>query len=222
MKEKCDTYVRFCTNELQPNRSTAYLNAKLANRKPSILLHACCGPCSTTCVERLAFDYNVTVFYYNPNIMDQEEYLLRKDNLIKFLDAFNNEYRDMTHVNYIEGDYKVEDFIKVTKSLCDEPEGGKRCDVCFELRLAETGRKANELGMDYFATAMAVSPHKDYASILKIGQSIGDAKNVKFLDMDFKKKNGFGRSVELSKKYGLYRQKFCGCEYARAMMKNHE
>ena len=201
MKEKCDTYVRFCTNELQPNRSTAYLNAKLADRKPSILLHACCGPCST---------------------MDQEEYLLRKDNLIKFLDAFNKEYRDMTHVNYIEGDYRVEDFIKVTKSLCDEPEGGKRCDVCFELRLAETGRKANELGMEYFATAMAVSPHKDYASILKIGQSIGDAKNVKFLDMDFKKKNGFGRSVELSKKYGLYRQKFCGCEYARAMMKNHE
>ena len=220
MKEKCDAYMGFRADEFHKNVSSAYMSVKLADRKPRILLHACCGPCSTSCVERLAFDYEVTVFYYNPNITNQEEYLLRRDSLIKFIDAFNEEFKDKTHVHYLEGDYKVEDFIKVTQSLCNEPEGGKRCDVCFELRLEEAGRKAKELGMDYFATAMAVSPHKDYVSILRIGQTIGEANNVKFLDVDFKKKNGFGRSVELSKKYGLYRQKFCGCEYARAMMKN--
>lgn len=220
MKEKCDAYMGFRADEFHKNVSSAYMSVKLADRKPRILLHACCGPCSTSCVERLAFDYEVTVFYYNPNITDQEEYLLRRDSLIKFIDAFNEEFKDKTHVHYLEGDYKVEDFIKVTQSLCNEPEGGKRCDVCFELRLEEAGRKAKELGMDYFATAMAVSPHKDYVSILRIGQTIGESNNVKFLDVDFKKKNGFGRSVELSKKYGLYRQKFCGCEYARAMMKN--
>ena len=198
----------FRADEFHKNVSSAYMSVKLADRKPRILLHACCGPCSTSCVERLAFDYEVTVFYYNPNITDQEEYLLRRDSLIKFIDAFNEEFKDKTHVHYLEGDYKVEDFIKVTQSLCNEPEGGKRCDVCFELRLEEAGRKAKELGMDYFATAMAVSPHKDYVSILRIGQTIGEANNVKFLDVDFKKKNG------------LYRQKFCGCEYARAMMKN--
>ena len=220
MKEKCDAYMGFRADEFHKNVSSAYMSVKLADRKPRILLHACCGPCSTSCVERLAFDYEVTVFYYNPNITNQEEYLLRRDSLIKFIDAFNEEFKDKTHVHYLEGDYKVEDFIKVTQSLCNEPEGGKRCDVCFELRLEEAGRKAKELGMDYFATAMAVSPHKDYVSILRIGQTIGEANNVKFLDVDFKKKNGLGRSVELSKKYGLYRQKFCGCEYARAMMKN--
>ena len=140
--------------------------------------------------------------------------------IIKFIDAFNDEFKERTYVNYIEGEYKVEEFIKVARPLCNEPEGGKRCDVCFELRLEETGRIASGLGMDYFATAMAVSPHKDYASILRIGESIGASNNIKFLDVDFKKKNGFGRSIELSKKYGLYRQKFCGCEYARAMMKS--
>ena len=105
------------------------MHTDLTNRKPRILLHACCGPCSTSCVERLAFDYDVTVFYYNPNITDQEEYLLRRDNLIKFIDAFNDEFKERTHVNYIEGEYKVEDFIKVAQPLCHEPEGGKRCDV---------------------------------------------------------------------------------------------
>lgn len=220
MKDKCDAYMGFRTDEFGKNRSSAYMNVNLADRKPRVLLHACCGPCSTSCVERLAFDYEITVFYYNPNITDQEEYLLRRDNLVKFIDAFNEEFKDRTHIHYFEGDYKVEDFIKVAQPLCNEPEGGKRCDVCFELRLEETGRKANELGMDYFATAMAVSPHKNYASIVRIGEAIGEANNVKFLDMDFKKDNGFARSVELSKKYGLYRQRFCGCEYARAMMKN--
>ena len=145
MKEKCDAYMGFRADEFHKNVSSAYMSVKLADRKPRILLHACCGPCSTSCVERLAFDYEVTVFYYNPNITDQEEYLLRRDSLIKFIDAFNEEFKDRTHVHYLEGDYKVEDFIKVTQSLCNEPEGGKRCDVCFELRLEEAGRKAKEL-----------------------------------------------------------------------------
>lgn len=222
MTEKCDSICRISSVDFPNQMTQAFLNPQLNGGKPKLLLHACCGPCSTTCVERLAFDYSITVFYYNPNIMDQEEYLLRRDNLVKFIDAFNEEYREETHVDFIEGDYKVEDFIKIAEPLAYEPEGGKRCDVCFEMRLSETGRKAHELDMDYFATAMAVSPHKNYASILKIGQNIGRANGVTFLDMDFKKRNGFGRSVELSKKYDLYRQKFCGCEYARAMMNKHK
>lgn len=222
MTEKCDAICMIPSTDFSNTMSQTFLNPQLANGKPKLLLHACCGPCSTTCIERLAFDYSVTVFYYNPNIMNQEEYILRRDNLIKFIDAFNKEYKNETFVDYIEGDYRVEDFIKIAEPLSHEPEGGKRCDICFELRLAETGRKANDLDMDYFATTMAVSPHKDYDSILKIGRSIGKTNDVEFLDMDFKKKNGFGRSVELSKKYGLYRQRFCGCEYARAMMKNNK
>ena len=149
-------------------------------RKPSVLLHACCGPCSTSCVERLAPDYNVTVYYYNPN---------------------------------------TERYIAKCGPLADEPEGGARCDVCFAMRLAQTARKAGEIGADYFTTTMSVSPHKNYDKIRTLGLSLEEESSARFLDVDFKKKNGFGRSVEMSRKYGLYRQNFCGCEYARAAMK---
>ena len=102
-----------------------------------------------------------------------------------------------------------------TLALADEPEGGRRCDICFALRLTETARMAKELGMEYFTTTMSVSPHKNYEKIKKLGLALEEETGVKFLDIDFKKKNGFGRSVELSKKYGLYRQNFCGCDFAR-------
>jgi len=189
--------------------------AILGKEKPTLLLHACCGPCATACVERMAFDYSVTVFYYNPNIMDAEEYFLRKENLEKFLRAFNSEYEGRTYVNYIEGRYDPERFIRRVQNLRDEPEGGRRCTVCFEMRLAETSRMAKKLNMDYWTTTMTVSPHKNYRLITETGQALAESSGTNYLDVDFKKKNGFGRSVELSKKYGLYRQRFCGCEYAR-------
>lgn len=184
-------------------------------RKPSLLLHACCGPCSTSCVERLCRDYSITLYYYNPNITDREEYYLRRDTLLQFLKAFNEENKDTCFVDYLEGEYEPDKYLAKCTPLKDEPEGGKRCDLCFALRLSETARKAGELGMDYFTTTMSVSPHKNYDKIKTLGLSLEELTSARYLDIDFKKKNGFGRSVELSKKYGLYRQNFCGCEFAR-------
>ncbi|MBR0399692.1 MAG: epoxyqueuosine reductase QueH [Mogibacterium sp.] len=191
----------------------------LAETKPRVLLHACCGPCSTSCIERLAPDYAVTAYSYNPNITDREEYYLRRDTLMQFIRAFNEDHKDEFVIGYIEGAYEPQKYIEKAEPLRDEPEGGRRCDVCFAMRLAETARMAAELDMDYFTTTMSVSPHKNYDKIRTLGMSLQQQTGVKFLDVDFKKKNGFGRSVELSKQYGLYRQNFCGCEYARQAMK---
>ena len=184
--------------------------------KPRVLLHACCGPCSTACVERLADDYALTVFYYNPNITDREEYYLRRDTLLQFLEAFNEEHRDMYTVGYLEGAYEPDEYLIKAAPLADEPEGGRRCDICFAMRLAETARTAKAMDMDFFTTTLSVSPHKDYEKIRSLGMMLGEETGVRFLDVDFKKKNGFGRSVEMSGEYGLYRQDFCGCEFARA------
>lgn len=187
-------------------------------QKPSVLLHACCGPCATSCVERLAPDYAVTVYYYNPNITDREEYYLRRDTLKHFIDEFNRENGAMYTVGFLEGAYEPERFIERADPLRDEPEGGRRCDLCFTMRLKETARMAAKLEMEYFTTTMSVSPHKNYEKIKSLGSMLEEECSAKFLDVDFKKQNGFGRSVELSKKYGLYRQNFCGCEYAKAAM----
>jgi predicted adenine nucleotide alpha hydrolase (AANH) superfamily ATPase len=187
----------------------------LEGEKKKLLLHACCGPCATSCVERTAYDYSVTVYYYNPNIMDEEEYLKRRDALLKFLKAFNEENKDVTYVDFIEGKFEPDKFVRRAHAFKDEPEGGRRCDVCFEMRLSETARMAREMNSDYFTTTMSVSPHKDYDKIRELGMALTAPPGPEFLDIDFKKKNGFGRSVELSKKYGLYRQDFCGCEFAR-------
>jgi len=190
-------------------------------RKPSLLLHACCGPCATSCVERLASDYSITVYYYNPNITDREEYYLRRDTLLQFLKAFNEEHKDSFFVDYLEGEYELDKYLAKCSPLKDEPEGGRRCDLCFALRLSETARKAGEMKFDYFTTTMSVSPHKNYDKIKTLGMSLEENTSSRYLDIDFKKKNGFGRSVELSKHYGLYRQNFCGCDFARAAMKSY-
>ncbi len=184
------------------------------SRKPSLLLHACCGPCATSCIERLCMDYQITVFYYNPNITSREEYCLRRDTLLQFIRAFNEKHRDSCHIDYLEGDYDPYRFMDKAEPLKDEPEGGRRCDICFAMRLTETARKAGELGMAYFTTTMSVSPHKNYEKIKTLGLSLEENTSSQFLDIDFKKKNGFGRSVELSREYGLYRQNYCGCHYA--------
>lgn len=190
------------------------LGAAEKRRKPSLLLHACCGPCATSCIERLCMDYEITVYYYNPNITDREEYYLRRDTLLQFIRDFNIDHKDECYVSYIEGEYDVNRFKAKAEPLKDEPEGGRRCDICFAMRLAETARKAGEAGMAFFTTTMSVSPHKNYDKIRTLGLSLEKNTSASFLDIDFKKKNGFGRSVELSRQYGLYRQNFCGCEYA--------
>ncbi|MCI7124166.1 epoxyqueuosine reductase QueH [Anaerovoracaceae bacterium Sow4_D4] len=187
----------------------------MPEEKPTLLLLTCCGPCATACVERTAFDYDVTVFYYNPNITDSEEYYLRKENLEKFLRLFNEEYKDRTLVHYLEGRYEPEKYLGRTAMLKDEPEGGRRCEECFRIRYEEAARVAKARNADYWTSTMSVSPHKNYDLLTKTGEELAAESGTCYLPIDFKKKNGFGRSVELSKKYGLYRQRFCGCDYAR-------
>ena len=183
--------------------------------KRRILLHSCCGPCSTACIERLLPDYKVTVFYYNPNITDREEYEKRKANQLKFIEAFNQEVPEEDKVVFIEGEYLPEDFFDVAKGLEDCPEGGERCTECFKLRLDRTAGAALAMGFPIFGTTLTVSPHKNYQLISAIGTQLAEVYDLEFLDMDFKKKAGFQRSIELSKKYELYRQNYCGCEFSK-------
>ena len=183
--------------------------------KRRILLHSCCGPCSTACIERLLPDYKVTIFYYNPNITDRDEYEKRKANQIKFIEAFNENVPEEDKVIFIEGEYLPEDFFDVAKGLEDCPEGGERCTECFKLRLDRTAKAATVMGYPIFGTTLTVSPHKNYQLISAIGTQLADIYELEFLDMDFKKKAGFQRSIELSKKYGLYRQNYCGCEFSK-------
>ena len=183
--------------------------------KRRILLHSCCGPCSTACIERLLPDYKVTIFYYNPNITDRDEYEKRKANQIKFIEAFNENVPEEDKVIFIEGEYLPEDFFDVAKGLEDCPEGGERCTECFKLRLDRTAKAATVMGYPIFGTTLTVSPHKNYQLISAIGTQLAEIYELEFLDMDFKKKAGFQRSIELSKKYELYRQNYCGCEFSK-------
>ena len=167
--------------------------------KRSLLLHSCCGPCSTAVVERLAEEFNVTVFFYNPCITDQEEYLRRRSAQIQFLEKFNEENIGKTRVLYKEGDYRPGSFYERTKGHESDPEGGARCLLCFRQRLEKTAETASLSGHEIFGTTLSVSPHKNYKAISEIGCQLALQYGLSFLDRDFKKKNGFGRSVELSK-----------------------
>ena len=209
---KSNTGFRGATLEEVGNSFTG-MGSKLT--KPELLLHSCCGPCSTAVIERLMPDYKITVFYFNPCITDREEYEKRKAIQIAFIDAFNRETPCVGKVKFIEGDYKPEVYFERVKGLEGEPEGGKRCEVCFRQRLEETARMAKSLEMDCFTTTLTISPHKDYEIISGIGKELEEELGVEFLDIDFKKKAGFQRSIQLAKKHGLYRQDYCGCEFSK-------
>lgn len=183
--------------------------------KKHVLLHSCCGPCSTACIERLLPDYKITVFFYNPNITDSEEYEKRKGAQIQFINAFNRRVTDEDKISFIEGEHLPEDFYKVCAGYSNEPEGGLRCTECFRLRMERTAQVAARTGNPIFGTTLTVSPHKNYPLISALGTEIAALYGIEFLDVDFKKKNGFQRSIELSKEYGLYRQNYCGCEYSK-------
>lgn len=182
--------------------------------KPAILLHSCCGPCSTSVVERLSSIYEITIFFYNPNITDHEEYLQRKQAQLDFIEQYNRQKEAKNHLCFLEGPYDPEHFFQATSDLEDEPEGGRRCTVCFDLRLEKTAEIASMRGFDTFTTALSVSPHKDFGLIAQIGNRIAMRYGLTFLAEDFKKQNGYQRSIELSKLYGLYRQKYCGCQFS--------
>ncbi|XVG95187.1 epoxyqueuosine reductase QueH [Eubacteriales bacterium KG127] len=183
--------------------------------KPTVLLHSCCGPCSTSVIERLVPDYNIVVYFYNPNIDDEGEYEKRKATQKEFINEYNQ--LNKTCIAFVEGDYDREKFYFAVEGLEKEPEGGMRCPICFKLRLDKTADKAIEMGIAMFATTLTVSPHKNYRMISAIGREIARGKNLEFLDLDFKKKAGFQKSIEMSKEYDLYRQNYCGCSFAKAI-----
>ena len=184
-------------------------------QRPSLLLHSCCGPCSTAVIERLAEEFEITVFYYNPCITDEEEYILRRENQKKFLTAYNEERIGKPRIRFMEGPYNPGAYLRLTEGHESDPGGGERCSICFLQRLEKTAETAQMTGHDYFGTTLTVSPHKNYRKISEIGRNIALRYGLSFLDRDFKKKDGFKRSIELSRKYDLYRQDYCGCEYSK-------
>ncbi len=182
-------------------------------KKQKILLHSCCAPCSTAVIERLSPDYDITILYYNPNIYPEEEYLKRKNEEIKYIKLLNEKYPE-NKLDMLDTDYEAEEFYKAVKGLENEKEGGARCPVCFKLRLEKTARLAKKNGYDLFGTTLTVSPHKNAEVINAIGLNLETEYNIKFLVSNFKKQDGYKRSIELSKENNIYRQNYCGCEFA--------
>ena len=174
-----------------------------------LLLHSCCGPCSSSVIERLRDYFDITVIYYNPNIEPKEEYEKRKSEQLRLLNELGIKFMD---IDYLNNEYHEK-----VKGYENEPENGLRCPLCFELRLDKTASKAKENNFDYFGTTLTVSPHKNSKIINEIGLKLEEKHGVKFLLSDFKKEDGYKRSIELSKKYDLYRQDYCGCLYSKGV-----
>ena len=173
-----------------------------------LLLHSCCAPCSSYCLKETAKAFRVTVFYYNPNLDCEAEYVKRKSEQLRFL-------RETGYADFLDCDYSPEEFAEAVEGYEQEPEGGARCSRCFRLRLEKTARAAKAGGFDYFGTTLTVSPLKNAALINEIGYELQDLYGVKYLPSDFKKRGGYYESVALSKQYGLYRQHYCGCVYSQ-------
>lgn len=173
-----------------------------------LLLHSCCAPCSSYCLKETAKAFRVTVFYYNPNLDCEAEYVKRKSEQLRFL-------RETGYADFLDCDYSPEEFAEAVEGYEQEPEGGARCSRCFRLRLEKTARAAKAGGFDYFGTTLTVSPLKNAALINEIGYELQDLYGVKYLPSDFKKRGGYYESVALSKQCGLYRQNYCGCVYSQ-------
>lgn len=186
-------------------------NIKLNGLVPKLLIHSCCAPCSSYCLEYLSEFFDITVIYYNPNIFPAEEYEFRASEQKRFIE----EYPFKRPVHFIKADYEPDEFYNAVKGLEKEPEGGSRCTECFKLRLEYTAKIAKELNMDYFTTTLSISPLKDAARLNSIGLDLGEIYHVSYLVSDFKKRDGYKRSVEISKEYNMYRQNFCGCVYSK-------
>ena len=179
-------------------------------RVPRLLLHACCAPCSSYVLEYLSAYFLITVFYYNPNIYPDEEYNKRVAEQKAFIERFPAKHP----ISFVEGDFDKERVYEVTKGLEKEPEGGKRCQQCFRLRLEETAKLAKAMQMDYFTTTLSISPMKNAQMLNEIGGALAKDYGISYLYSDFKKREGYKRSVELSKEYGMYRQDYCGCVFS--------
>ena len=179
-------------------------------RVPKLLLHSCCAPCSSYVLEYLSEYFDITIFYYNPNISPEEEYIKRVNEVKKLIDELPAKHP----ISFMAGPYDKERFYEMASGLEHVKEGGARCMKCYELRLREAAKIAKNAGFDYFTTTLSISPLKKAERLNEIGQRLGEEYEVEYLLSDFKKKNGYKRSIELSKIYGLYRQDYCGCEFS--------
>ena len=196
-----------------PNRINYQLEMEkvlrtLDGTRPKLLLHACCAPCSSATLERLSTHFDLTILYYNPNIYPPEEYHRREAELERFVEQAGY------HYPVVELPYDPQEFYTAVKGLENEPEKGARCTVCYRLRMRRAAQYAAEHGFDWFTTTLSISPHKDAKRINAIGQELEQEFGVRHLPSDFKKQNGYLRSLQLSEEYGLYRQDYCGCEFS--------
>lgn len=194
----------------QAEMESIILNHQNAGEIPTLLLHSCCAPCSSYVLECLSEYFKITVLYYNPNIYPDEEYFKRVKEQQQFIERFPAK----NPICFVEGDFEKERFYEMAKGLEEIPEGGERCFRCYELRLREAAIYAQEQGLDYFTTTLSISPLKNAGKLNEIGLALAEEYGVKYLVSDFKKKNGYKRSVELSHEYGMYRQEYCGCVFS--------
>lgn len=200
---------------------------KKSGTKPALLLHSCCAPCSSHVLSVLQKIFNITILFYNPNIYPEEEYVLRKAELIKLIDILNaemlskeknNAFEDPvfheTEITLADTPYNPEEFYEIVQEYQNAPEGGSRCYICYTLRLEKTAKFAKENNFDYFCSTLTVSPYKNAYWLNEAGRLMMEKYDIKYLFSDFKKNDGYKHSIELSEKYGLYRQHYCGCEYS--------
>ena len=187
-------------------------NIQKSEHRPTLLLHACCAPCSSYVLEYLNKYFDITVFFYNPNITETSEYEKREIEIRRLISELPSE----TDIKYLKGSYSPEKFFEIAKGLEDMNEGGERCFKCYRLRLEESAKTAAYGKFDYFSTTLSISPHKNAEVLNNIGKELAEKYNINYLFSDFKKKNGYKRSCELSAVYGLYRQDYCGCIYSKA------
>lgn len=180
-------------------------------KPPKLLLHSCCAPCSSYTLEYLSRYFDITVYYFNPNISPKQEFDKRFEEQKRLISQmpFKNS------VTLVEGDYNYDDFLEIAKGLENVPEGGERCFRCYKMRLESTARLAKEQGFDYFCTTLSISPLKNSQKINELGFEIEEKYGVKWLPSDFKKREGYKRSIQLSREYSLYRQNFCGCVFSK-------
>ncbi len=178
---------------------------------PTLFLHSCCAPCSSYVLEYLSQYFKITVFYYNPNIYPDDEYYTRVEEQKKFIERFPAKNK----IDFVEGNFDKDRFYAMAKGLENAPEGGERCFLCYELRLREAAEYAKARNMDYLTTTLSISPLKNAEKLNEIGLNLANEYGIKYLVSDFKKKNGYKRSTELSKQYGIYRQDYCGCIFSK-------
>lgn len=180
---------------------------KVSGQRPGMVLHTCCAPCSAYVLELLKEAFELTLYFYDPNIHPKEEYDLRRDEMRRYANDFS--------IPFFEGPYDAEKWFDMTKGHKDSREGSERCFICYDMRMREAARYARDNGFEYFGTVLSISPHKNSNKINEIGALLSAEYGIKYLEADFKKRDGFKKSIDLSKEHGLYRQNYCGCVYSR-------